>query len=117
MTAIDKIAPYRSKRIKGNTQKQFNSKFSEKLNAKEKLFKILKRYRLNIDKKLYKKAKCEVSKLITTKKQAFFEKKLSEAIDKRKELWESLKSLLMLNKTVISNLNAIGEGNTLTHDS
>ena len=73
--------------------------------------------RLNIDKKLYKKAKCEVSKLITTKKQAFFEKKLSEAIDKRKELWESLKSLLMLKKAVISNLNAIGEGNTLTHDS
>ena len=55
--------------------------------------------------------------MITTKKQAFFEKKLLEAIDKRKELWESLKSLLMLNKTVISNLNAIGEGNTLTHDS
>ena len=55
--------------------------------------------------------------MITTKKQAFFEKKLSEAIDKRKELWESLKSLLTLNKIVISNLNAIGEGNTLTHDS
>ena len=49
--------------------------------------------------------------------QAFFEEKLSETIDKPKELWKSLKSLLMLNNTVIFNLNAIEEGNTWTHDS
>ena len=33
------------------------------------------------------------------------------------KLWESLKSLSMLNETVISNFNAIEEGNTLTRDT
>ena len=103
--------------MKGNTQKWFDSKVLEKLNARDKLFKKFKKSRLNIDKELYKKAKYDASKLIATKKQAFFKEKLSETIGKPKELWESLKSLGMPNKTVISNFNAIEEGNTLTHDT
>ena len=55
--------------------------------------------------------------MITTKKQAFFKEKLSETNGKPKELWESLKSLGMPNKTVISNFNATEQGNTLTHDT
>ena len=35
------------------------------------------------------KAKYHASKLITSKKQAFFKEKLSETIGKPKELWES----------------------------
>ena len=50
-------------------------------------------------------------------KQVFFEEKLSETIGKHKELWESLKSLGMPNETVISNLNAIEENDTLTYDT
>ena len=38
-------------------------------------------------------------------------------IGKPKELWESLKSLSMPNKTVISNFNTTEEDNTLTHDN
>ena len=117
MTVIDKIAPCRNNWIKGNTQKWFDSKVLEKLNARDKLFKKFKKSRLNIDKELYKKAKYDASKLIATKKQAFFKEKLSETIGKPKELWQSLKSLGMPNKTVISNFNAIEEGNTLTHDT
>ena len=45
------------------------------------------------------------------------EEKLSETIGKTKELWESLKSLGMPKKTVISNFNATEEGNTLTQDT
>ena len=67
MTVIDKIAPYRNKRIKGNTQKWFDSKVLEKLNSRDKLFKKFKKSRLNIDKELYQKAKYDASKLITTK--------------------------------------------------
>ena len=37
-----------------------------------------------------KKAKYDASKFITTKKQTFFEKKLSEMIGKPKELWNLL---------------------------
>ena len=54
MTAIDKVATYRNKRIKGNTQKRFDSKV---LNARDKHCKKLKKPRLNIDKELYKNAK------------------------------------------------------------
>ena len=38
-------------------------------------------------------------------------------IGKPKELWESLKSLGMSNKMVISNFNAIDENYTLTYDT
>ena len=55
--------------------------------------------------------------MITTKKQAFFKEKLSKTIGKPKELWESLKSLGLPNKSVISNFNAIEHDNTLTHDT
>ena len=48
MTVTDKIAPYRNKRIKGNTQKWFDSEVLEKLNAKDTLFKNFKKSRLNI---------------------------------------------------------------------
>ena len=66
MTVIDKIAPYRNKRIKGNTQKWLNDEVYEKLNPREKLFKKFKKSRLAIDGELYKKAKYDASKLITT---------------------------------------------------
>ena len=78
----------------------------------------MKKSGLNIDKELYKKAKYDASKMIITKKkQAFFKEKLSETIDKPKELWESFKSLGMPNKTAISNFNAIEQDNNLTHDT
>ena len=63
-----------------------------------------------------KKAKYDASTLIT-KKKSFFKEKLSETIGKLKELWESLESLDIPNKTVISNFNVIEEDNTLTHDN
>ena len=40
MTAIDKIVPYLNKQIKGNTQKWLDSEVLEKLNARDKIFKI-----------------------------------------------------------------------------
>ena len=43
--------------------------------------------------------------------------RLSETIGKLRELWESLKSLGMPNKTVISNLNVIDDSNVLTRDT
>ena len=57
MAVIDKIAPYKSKRVKGNTQKWFDGEVLEKLNLRNKLFKKFKKSRLHIDKELYKKIK------------------------------------------------------------
>ena len=49
MTVIGKIAPYRNKRVKGNTQKWFDSEVLKKLNARNKLFKKHKKFRLKKD--------------------------------------------------------------------
>ena len=117
MTVIDKIAPYKNKQVKGNTQKWFGRKVLEKLNARDKLFKKLKNFRLIIDKELYKKDKYDTSKVITSKKQSFIEETLSEKIGKHQELWESLKFLGMPNKTVIFNFNPIKNSNTLSNDT
>ena len=35
MTVINKISPYRNKRVQGNTQKWFHSEVLEKLNARD----------------------------------------------------------------------------------
>ena len=80
MTVIDKIAPFKTKRVKGNTQKWFDGEVLEKLSSRDKLFQKFKKSRLHIDKELFKKAKYEALKLIATKKQAFFKEKISESI-------------------------------------
>ena len=72
MTVIDKIAPFKIKRVKGNT-KWFE--VLEKLNSRDKLFQIFKKSRLHIEKELFKKTKYEALKLIVTKKQVFFKRK------------------------------------------
>ena len=56
-------------------------------------FKKFKKSRLNIDEELYKKAKYDASKLITTKKQAFFKEKLSETIGNLKNYGNLQESL------------------------
>ena len=88
----------------------------ENINTRDKLFKKFKKSRLHIDKELYKKAKYNTLKLIAAKKRAFFDDKLSENIGKPKELWETLKSLGMPQKTLISNFNAVESNNALTFD-
>ena len=65
MTIIDKISPYKSKQMKGNTQKWFDGEVLEKLNLRNKLFKKFKKFGLHIDKELYKKSKYDPLKLIT----------------------------------------------------
>ena len=116
MTVIDKITPFKTKRVKGNTQKGFDGEVLEKLNSRDKLFQKFKKSRLHIDKELFKKAKYEALKLIA-RKGTFFKEKISESIGKPKELWESLKYLGMPNKTLISNFSVMEYSDTLTYDT
>ena len=69
MTVIDKITPYKSKRVKGNTQKRVGGEVLEKLNLRNKFFKKFKKSRLHIDKELNKKSKYDALKLIALKKK------------------------------------------------
>ena len=116
MTVTDNVAPCKTTRVKGNTQNWFDGEVLEKLRSRDKLFKAFKKTRLHIDTELYKKAKYNAQKLIAAKKQAFFDKKLSETVDKTKELWSTLKSLGMPKKTVVSNFNAMDNNKSLTYD-
>ena len=55
MTVIDKIALFKTKQVKKNSQKWFDGEVLEKLNSTDKLFQKFKKPRLFIDKELLKK--------------------------------------------------------------
>ena len=71
---------------------------------------------MHINKELYKKTKYDTQRLITAKKKAFFDEKLSENFEILKELWNNLNSLGMPMKTIVSNSNPIVNNKSLTHD-
>ena len=106
----------RPKIFKAHTEKWFDWEVLENINTRDKLFKQFKKSRLHIDKELYRKTKYNTLKLIVAKKRAFFCDKLSENIGKPKGLWETLKSLCMPQKTLISSSNAVESNNTLPFD-
>ena len=74
---VDSIAPYKTKNVKANIQKWFGGEFLENIDPRDKLFKKSKKYRLHIDKEMYKKAKYNTLKLIAAKNRAFFDDKLA----------------------------------------
>ena len=80
MIVIEKIIPFKTKQVKGNTQKWFDGEVFKKLNSRDKLFQKLKKSRLHIGKKLFEKAKYAALKLIATKKQAFLKKKSQKVL-------------------------------------
>ena len=78
MTVIDRISPYKSKRVIGNTQKWSDGEVLEKLNLRNKIFKKFKKSKLHIDKELYKKSRYDALKLIALKKNKQFLKRSSQ---------------------------------------
>ena len=111
------IATFKTKRVKGKTQKWFDCEALEKLNSRDKFFQKSKKSRPRIHKELFKKVKYEALKLIATRKQTFFREKISESIGKPNELWESFKYLGISNKDLISNFNAMEDNYTLIYDT
>ena len=68
MTVIDNVALCKTKRVKGNTQNWFDGEVLEEIRSRNKLYKVLKKTRLHIDKEFYKKAIYDAQKLIAAKK-------------------------------------------------
>ena len=71
--------------------------------------------RLHIGKEWNKKTKYDAQKLIAAKKQQFLEENLSRSFGKPKESWNTLKSLVISKKTVVSNFNATDDNMSLTY--
>ena len=86
-------------KIKNNNQEWFDGEIAEKIANREKLFKKFKNSKLNIDEQIFKESQKEVRNLIKIKKKRFFEDKLTENIGKPKELWKTIKSLGLQNKS------------------
>ena len=69
MSFIDKLAPFKSKRVKGNSQEWFDGEVLESRALRDKLFKKFKRSKLNVDQEIYNKARSKSPRLILQKKK------------------------------------------------
>ena len=102
---INNLAPYKTIRVKNQSNEWFDGELAEQISNRDKLFKKFKKSKLHIDELMYKEAKNTVQRLIKEKKKKFFSKKLEENIGDPKELWKNLKKLgLPKTKTPSSNI-------------
>ena len=69
MSVIDKLARFKTKRVKGNSQEWFDGEVLESIALRDKLFKKFKRSKLNVDKEISNKARNKSHRLILKKKR------------------------------------------------
>ena len=80
-------------RIKNNTQDWFDNDIAETIKIREKYFEKFKKWNLQIGYNFYIETKYNTQELVKQKKIEFLNTKLTENIDKPKELRMSLKPL------------------------
>ena len=83
-TVTDKLAPCKTKRVKGNSKEWFESVASEGINNRDKIFKKLKKSRLPLDHEKYKKARYDVTKLIAEKRETTLKQNLPKTLANQK---------------------------------
>ena len=98
MDVIDKIAPFKEIRIKGNSKAWFGSDTMERINIREKLRKKYKKSGLQIDYENFKNAQKQAKHIIKTKKCEYVKDQLKANIAKPSKLWKVLKSLGISSK-------------------
>ena len=76
MNVIDKLAPFKTKRVKGNSQEWFDGEVLGSIALRDKLFKKFKRNKLNVDKEIYNKAHNRSHMLILQKKKRVLRKQI-----------------------------------------
>ena len=65
MTSVtDKLAPFETERVKGNSQEWFYGEFLEIITLRDNSFKKCKRSKLNLDKEIYNKTRKKTHRLI-----------------------------------------------------
>ena len=57
MNIIDKLAPFKTKQLKSNSQEWVDGEVLESIALRDKLFKKFKRSKINVDKEIYNKAR------------------------------------------------------------
>ena len=76
MSVIDKLATFKAKRVKGNSQEWFDWEVLERITLQDKLFKNFRRSKLNIDNKIYNKARKKNAKIDFAKKTRILRKQI-----------------------------------------
>ena len=76
MSIIDKLAPFKTKQVKGNSQEWFGGDVLESIALQDKLFKKFKQSTLNVDKEIYNKARNKSHRLILKKKRSVLRKQI-----------------------------------------
>ena len=74
---VDSLAPSKNKRVKGIQQGWSDAEIMENITERDELFKKLRKSCMHVEKNNYKEARNERQKLIRTKKNAYFERKLT----------------------------------------
>ena len=69
MSVTDKLTPFKTRRVKGNSQEWFDGEILERVALRDKLFKKFKRSKLKVDKEIYNKARNRLHRLILQKKK------------------------------------------------
>ena len=92
MNVIDKLAPFKTKRVKCNSQVWLDGEFLQSISLRDKLCKRFKQNKLTVDKKIYNKACNKSHRLILQKKKKERKNKLKENIAKPKDLLKRVKS-------------------------
>ena len=72
--------------------------------------------KLHIDKYIYNATRYKLPKMIFNIKRTFFENQLTVSIGKPKDLWKTLKSLGLLNKSYFCEVSTMKINNTVEHD-
>ena len=70
MNVIDKLAPFKTKRVKGNSREFLDGEVLESIALQDKLFKKFKGNKLNIDVEIYKKAHNKLHRLTLQKRES-----------------------------------------------
>ena len=116
MNVIDQVAPLKERRVKQNSQEWFDEKIADEIKNRDKLFRKFKKSKLQIDKDIYNAARYKLQKMITNKKGAFLENKLTESNGRPKDLWKALRSLGLPSKTSSWEVNALKINSKVEHD-
>ena len=71
---INNLAPYKTIRVKNQSNEWIDGELAEQISTRDKLFKKFKKSKLHIDELIYKEAKNTVQRLIKEKKKNFSRK-------------------------------------------
>ena len=99
MVVIDKIAPIKEIRVKGNSKPWFDGSISERITIRDKLKKKFKKSGLQIDYENVKTTQNQVKSPIKAKKCDYVKDQLKANIAKPSKLWKALKSLGLSSKS------------------